>query len=84
MPVWDKKLRSGYGGYRGMGAYARKGVPDIIAIDKHGTFVGVECKTPSGKLSPDQILFKKQLERRFGRYIVATSVSDVSSLPIAW
>jgi len=84
MPVWDKKLRGGYGAYRGMGAYAMKGAPDIVLIDAFGTYVAIECKTPRGRLSPDQILFKKRCERHGALYIVATCIADVERAEIRY
>lgn len=60
-----------------------KGVPDIIAIigqtiggQTIGQFVGFEVKTPKGKLSADQVLFKKRTLRHGGAYFVVRSVSD--------
>lgn len=83
-PIWDKSLRGGYGAYRGMGTYAMKGVADIIGIDGYGSVYFIECKTPRGKLSADQILFKKRCERHNALYIVATCVADVEKANIRY
>lgn len=56
-----------------------KGTPDIIAVIG-GKFVGVEVKTPVGRMSADQILFKKRLEANGGVYVLAKSVDDVAHL----
>jgi len=53
-----------------------KGVPDIICVID-GKFVGIECKTKSGRQSADQVLFQKRLEAAGGVYILARSVDDV-------
>lgn len=76
-PIWDKKLRGGYGGYRGMGTYAMKGVSDIIVIDDYGGAIFIEVKTKRGKLSADQILFKKRCERHNAQYFAVSSVEEV-------
>jgi hypothetical protein len=62
--------------FRKMPKYARKGVPDIIAI-KAGTFYGIEVKTPTGRLSEDQHQFGKDLILAGGQYVVAKSIEDV-------
>ena len=79
-PVYDPKLRQ----YRAMGEYALKGVPDIIVVDAYGLFIGIEVKSSKGKLSPDQLLFKKRLEKKGGIYIVARSVKDVEDVGITY
>lgn len=75
--VWDSHLNNGFGAYRSFGGL--KGVPDIIAIVK-GQFVGIEVKTPKGKLSPEQVLFKKRCVRNGGKYLVVKHVDDVDIL----
>jgi hypothetical protein len=74
--VFDQHLNNGYGAYRSLGKWAMKGVPDIIVIID-GVFVGVEVKTMKGKMSPDQHLFKRRLERAGGKYYVVTSPDDL-------
>lgn len=77
MATWDPKL----GIYRGMGEYALKGIPDIFLIKPpYGTLVGLEVKTEKGKLSADQHLFKRRLERAGGQYHVLRSLDDLKSL----
>ncbi len=72
--VWDAKNNI----YRS-NPYSICGAPDIIAIIK-GQFTGIECKTKTGKISADQILFKKRCERHGGKYIVARCTKDVDNL----
>lgn len=81
-PIWDKNLRNGFGAYRGMGTYAMKGVSDIVGVDAYGSVYFIECKTKRGKLSSDQLLFKKRCERHNALYIVATCVEDVENANI--
>ncbi len=76
-PIWDKKLRNGFGAYRGMGTYAMKGVSDIIVISDFGDAIFIEVKTPRGKLSADQVLFKKRCERHNAQYYAVSSVEEV-------
>lgn len=62
------------GGFYRFGAV---GSPDIIAI-VGGYFVGIECKSPTGKQSEKQIEFQKKVERAGGQYILVRSVEDVA------
>lgn len=73
MPVFDPRI----GGYRGMGEYAMKGIPDIIAVPPDGIFTGIEVKAPRGVQSPDQNLFERRCLQNKGRYILARSLEDV-------
>ena len=58
------------------GPYSKPGDPDIICcID--GRFVGIEAKTPTGRLSPMQITRGQEIEKAGGIFIVARSVDDV-------
>jgi VRR-NUC domain len=59
--------------------FGTPGSPDIIAVID-GQFVGIEVKTPKGKLSEHQKEFKKNLEAVGGRYIVAYSLDDLRTL----
>uniref|UniRef100_A0A6M3KNV0 VRR-NUC domain-containing protein n=1 Tax=viral metagenome TaxID=1070528 RepID=A0A6M3KNV0_9ZZZZ len=56
--------------------YEIKGKPDILILHK-GMFIGVECKSEVGILSPNQKEFRRMWERNGGMYIVAKSVNDV-------
>jgi len=72
--TYDPKLR----GYR-FNASSVKGVPDIIGILPTGQFLGIECKSSVGKMSPEQLIFKKRIEANNGVYILARSVEDVEN-----
>ena len=56
--------------------YGVKGQPDIFLILK-GRFVGIECKTKTGRQSNDQKNWQRNCERAGGIYILARSVDDV-------
>lgn len=56
-----------------MGAY--KGIPDRYAI-KNGNAFWIEFKTPKGKLSIHQEMFKANLERQGGKYVICRVVPD--------
>lgn len=56
--------------------YGLPGSPDIVACIK-GRFVGVECKTGSDIVRPNQSRFAAALTAAGGLYIVARSVDDV-------
>lgn len=76
VPIWDKRLNSGYGGYRSLAGIP--GVPDIIAIVS-GRFVGLEVKPPQGKQSADQVLFERMCKRAGGFYAVVRSVEQAKT-----
>lgn len=78
MGVYDPNLNGGYGGYRS-NPYTMKGVPDIVCII-NGMFVGFEVKTTKGRVSPDQLLFKKRCERAGGIYHVVRSADEALKL----
>lgn len=53
------------------------GSPDIIGVLPGGRFLGIECKTPRGRLSPHQDLFLARLLDDGALAFVARSVDDV-------
>lgn len=59
---------------QGMGAH--KGLSDLTAL-KDGVTIYVEIKTPKGRLSEWQEIFKKDIEAHGGRYIVCRSIEDI-------
>jgi len=69
--VWDSKK----GVYRTSGV---KGVPDITCIID-GKYIGIEVKTPRGKLSPAQEEFSDRIVEAGGIYLVAHSVDELES-----
>ena len=81
-PVFDRKLNSGYGGYRTQGKWAAPGLPDIILIDaeKYGMAVFLEIKTPKGKQSADQKLFEKRAHSNNAEYHIIQSLDDIKKL----
>lgn len=54
----------------------RKGVSDIIGIHDR-RFIGIECKTLSGVLSPDQERFIMDIESNGGIALVVRSLDDL-------
>lgn len=54
----------------------RNGVPDILACHE-GKFVGIEVKTPVGRVAPLQELNIQWIEEAGGIAFVARSVEDV-------
>ena len=64
-------LQMGFGQYKGMS--------DLMCM-RDGQVVFVECKTETGKQSPEQVQFQKDCESRGVRYILARSVYDVKDL----
>jgi len=58
------------------GPYSTPGTPDFLCcVDGH--FLGIECKTPRGKVSSMQGAQHEALRRSKGTVIVARSVADL-------
>ena len=53
------------------------GLPDICGQTRDGRFLGIEVKTPEGKLSVDQIFFLAMINDNGGIAFKATSADDV-------
>lgn len=57
--------------------YHIKGVSDIIGILSDGRFLAIEVKSKTGKPSPEQINFIKQINDSGGKAFIARSLEDV-------
>ena len=53
------------------------GTPDILCVLKDGRFMGIECKTKTGKLSKAQIDFIERISHTKAIFIVARELDDV-------
>jgi len=53
------------------------GWPDITGLTPEGRFLGVECKSPTGRQSPVQKQMEQSIRQRNGIYILARSIDDV-------
>jgi len=53
------------------------GWPDITGLLPDGRFIGVECKSSTGRQSPAQTRMEEEIRRRHGIYILARSIEDV-------
>lgn len=67
--------------------FGKVGSPDIIGIAPwsschRGRFIGVECKSDIGKLTPHQEAFCEQVTTHSGIYIVARSIDDLEAAGI--
>ena len=61
----------------GMSCGIPKGWPDLTCcVPPHGTFLGVECKAPNGRMSDDQKLAETKIIRAGGMYILASSLEE--------
>ena len=74
-PIYDARRKT----FRAMPKYALKGVPDVIAVIR-GQYVGIEVKKPKAYLSPNQKIFRDNLELAGGKYILARSIEDLGDL----
>ena len=57
--------------------FGLKGSSDIIGMTKTGKFLGVEVKTATGTLRPEQAAFLMRVNANGGKAIVARSVEDL-------
>ena len=77
IPAW----RINAGGFK-TGKYfvhlAPAGFADIVAIAPGGRFLAIECKRPSGRLTPDQVTFAEDVRRAGGLAVVVRSVEDLA------
>lgn len=71
---YDKRL----GRYR-PSPYGHNGVADVLVIAQ-GQPVFVELKAPKGRLSPDQILFKRHCEEHAIEYEVVRTLDELINL----
>lgn len=55
------------------------GAPDIVVV-KDGVYIGLEVKTPTGKMNENQEIFRDRLTAAGGRYHVVRSIEDVQAL----
>lgn len=62
-----------------MGIGQHKGLADLTCM-RDGVVNFVECKTPEGKQSPEQVQFQKDCESHGITYILARSVHDVKDM----
>jgi hypothetical protein len=60
--------------------YALKGVADIIVIKPNGQAIFLECKRPSGYLSPEQKEFERLCIQNNVPFYVVKSIDDVQEI----
>lgn len=58
------------------GPMSPKGVPDLICC-QNGRFIGIEVKTITGKISPEQLEFIRRINEAGGLAFVARSLDDI-------
>lgn len=77
--AWRQNTGGGYfqnrkGGKEYYVQFAEKGACDIIGVVPHpsggGIALFIECKTETGKQSPEQIAWQHEIESRGGAYII--------------
>jgi len=52
------------------------GIPDILLLFK-GHLIGLEVKTPTGKPSPEQLAWGRDIEANGGSFFIVRSVDEV-------
>lgn len=60
----------------GRSIHTQRGAPDIIAL-KGGTAYAIECKSPTGRLSPEQMQWLENWGKNGGEVIVARELGHV-------
>lgn len=73
IPVFDKDR------WRAMPKGSKLGVPDINVV-KDGFYIGLEVKTKTGKISPNQKIFQQLLEENGGEYHIVVKIEDLQEL----
>ena len=75
VPIFDptKKI------FRKMPKHTPKGLPDITVI-KDGKYIAVEVKAKGKYLSKDQKIFKENIEKNGGTYILARCIEDLQEI----
>jgi hypothetical protein len=56
------------------------GWPDITGLTPGGRFIGIECKSPTGRQSPVQKQMEEAIRKRNGIYVLARSIDDVEKV----
>lgn len=60
-------------------SYGLKGSADISGIRAGGQRIEIECKSQTGKPTPEQVAFGAMIAKFGGLYILARSVADVEA-----
>ncbi len=74
--VWKCNLGGIRFAGRGMGKNPMKGFPDLGACHD-GRLIAIEVKRYDGRMSPEQLEWKRRLEKAGAIVIVATSIESV-------
>jgi len=61
----------------GMGSWP--GVSDLVAV-RGASVLWIECKSQTGRCSPQQEQFRRDIENHGGVYVVVRSVSDLAGI----
>ena len=56
------------------------GMADLIGIQAPGRYIAIECKSPTGKQSPEQVTFQRVIQSLGGVYLIARGINDLTSL----
>ena len=82
--IWHKRMATQgnmhtFGGRTFRKANPNKGMADILASFDN-KFFWIEVKTPVGRLSPEQIAFRKEVEAEGHFYMIARTADDVRNV----
>lgn len=58
--------------------FGKAGSSDIIGMLPCGRFLGIECKSKTGRQSKNQIMFQKQVEANGGLYLLVRSAAELA------
>ena len=58
---------------------SKKGSPDLV-LCKNGLWLGIECKSTDGRVSPDQRQAEKDIERAGGKYFVVRTIQEFDKI----
>lgn len=81
--AWAHRMQSGAGKILRKGGVSQflrfgfPGCPDVLGQLRDGRCIAIECKRPSGKMTPEQAAFLDCVRANGGVALVARSVDDV-------
>jgi hypothetical protein len=56
--------------------FGKEGSPDLFVL-RNGALIDTECKSPTGRVSDDQVIYRQAFEDAGGQYILARQLEDV-------
>ena len=78
--VWNNPTGKFYTHTGAVVSIGIKGAPDILGVCRNGCALAIEVKTGAGRLSQEQVNWRKRFTQSGGIYVLARRVEDVAAL----